>query len=154
MHLATRQPREVRALRILFVVVLMAVIWQGVVMPSQRAKNEAVERLLTARSDLNWMREHAAAAKRLSASNATVTSAAGAPLLTRVSDTANTFSLVIASAQPVAGDGLQVTLESASFTAMLLWLEQLEKEYGVVVTQLSCAKTSASGKVSATVTLQ
>ena len=158
--LSTLQPRELRVVLLLALVMITAVSWQFVLQPLQAARTGKIDAYQTALADLQWMQRHAGAAKNLPKS-AGQASAAIQPirdsngLLSLVTDTAATYKISITNAQPAPDGTLQMSMDRVSFFRLLTWLESLQKTHGVTIDQMAIEKIAESpGYVSARVTLK
>jgi general secretion pathway protein M len=68
------------------------------------------------------------------------------PLPSIITDTAATFQLTIRRLQPTDGTA-DITLEDASFDAVLLWIDALERDYGLRIITLTMTRRPEPGLV-------
>jgi general secretion pathway protein M len=124
---------------ILSVYFMFAVIWQ----PLQRHRATLTDDIA----------RYARAATALSAipagSVAQPGLAADTPLPGIITDTAATFQLTIRRLQPAEG-AADITLEDAPFDAVLLWIDALERDYGLQIITLTMTRRPEPGLVAAT----
>lgn len=77
---------------------------------------------------------------------------AGAPLETALTDSAARAGLDITRLEP-AGDGsgssAEITLDSAAFDDLILWIDMLGRDYAIRVQEISMERLPAPGTVSA-----
>lgn len=77
----------------------------------------------------------------------------GRPLNGIITDTTTAFQLTIRRLEP-DGPRIRVTLDEASFDAVILWLEAVIRDQGLRVSQIDLTRRPAPGVVSATLTLE
>ena len=70
-----------------------------------------------------------------------------------ITDTAAVFQLVIRRLE-AEGTGARVVLEEATFQQVILWLEALERDYGLRVRDLEMIRRPAPGMVGVTLALE
>jgi general secretion pathway protein M len=75
------------------------------------------------------------------------------PLQTLVTETAVPLGLRISRLQPLSAQ-VDLTLEDAPFDTVLLWIEALQRDHGVRLTDLTLTRRPASGIVGATLTME
>jgi general secretion pathway protein M len=73
---------------------------------------------------------------------------ADTPLPSIITDTAATFQLTIRRLQPSEGTA-DITLEDAPFDAVLLWIDALERDYGLRIITLTMTRRPEPGLVAA-----
>jgi general secretion pathway protein M len=69
-----------------------------------------------------------------------------------IAETAASLQLVIRRLQPV-GDQVQITLEDAPFDAVLVWIDTMERDHGLVVQSLDLVRRPAPGVVGTSLTV-
>lgn len=108
---------------------------------SSRFRAEAVDHFVDVRTNSAWMYANIRPVKALTGSASRMAyKGADDSLITVASSTAKEFSLALKRFQPDGAEGLRLSLEGANFNQMLLWLNKLEKEYGVNVKHISVEK--------------
>ena len=137
------------------VVVALAVlgyllVWE----PFQTRHRQLQQSVAEQRADLTWMRQAAQEIQRLS--GAAQPKSDGRSLLTLVDQTARTAGLGAALKQiaPQGDDKLSARLDGVEFDKLLPWLGALEREYPIVLINLSVDRTETAGLVNARVILQ
>lgn len=122
---------------------------------SRHFRQEAVFTYQDLRADSAWMYANAKHVRMISAAAARANyKGESDSLITVASNTARDYSLTLKRFQPDGEDGLRLSLESANFNQMLLWLNKLEKEYGVSVKHISVEKVlKKEGMVDASIAL-
>ena len=78
----------------------------------------------------------------------------GQSLLTTVSGTAQSIDVTPSRLQPEGNDAVSVWFETVPFTKLMLWLERLESQQGVVVRQITIDRRDEPGQVSARLVLR
>ena len=146
--LTLRSPREKG---LLGVALVFAVLWLGVAaiwqpMHQHRANLEAK----IARYDSGLAALHSPA---FSAGDPLIPAADSRPVPVILTDTAAVFHLVIRRLE-AQGSGARVVLEEATFEQVILWLEALERDHGLRVSDLEMTRRPAPGIVSATLALE
>lgn len=102
------------------------------------------KRLESRQALLSWVAENTARYQR--AKSTTGTSKSQGSLSSIVNRTASGQQLTITRMQP-QGEALQVWLDSAPFTQLLFWLEQLANEEGLQVQAIDLSKGENPGEV-------
>ena len=116
------------------------------------------QQIAAQRADLAWMRNAAQEVKRLG--GAAVTQAPNRTreqsLSTLVDQTAKAAGLEAAlkRVEPQGDVGLRVRLEQVSFDRMLLWLGELEREYGIEIDTAVIDRQADDGLVNARLILR
>ena len=116
------------------------------------------QQIAAQRTDLAWMRAAAQEVKRLDA--AAVTQAPNRnrerSLSTLIDQTAKAAGLgaALKRVEPQGDAGLRVRLEQVSFDKMLLWLGELEREYGIEIDNAVIDRQADDGLVNARLVLQ
>ena len=140
--------RDQKALRILGIVLIALCFWLVLWQPAQRARTQAEIAYKTVHTDLAWMKQHRQESAIITP---VATLANDAPLLTILSAAAQTNALMLSQAEPAGNGSLRVSLEHISFTRLLFWLHDLDKQQ-IYITQMSIDKTPNLGEVNATLT--
>jgi len=93
-------------------------------------------------------------AEARAASGGSKKASSGRNLLTSVSRTAQTVGVSPSRMQPEGSGAVSVWFEAVPFTQLMLWLERLESQQGIVVRQISIDKRDEPGQVSARLVLR
>lgn len=128
--------RDRRALLILGIFLLPALLYFALVFPVQRAHSSLSQQLEAKQADLQWMQESAAKMKSMRGSNVGG-QRQGRGLSQLVSDSAPRYQLQISRIQPRGDDEIQVWLEDAPFDQLVHWLHQSEQDFGLVVASIN-----------------
>lgn len=144
--------RERRVL-ILGAVALVLVLGYGLIwLPLENSRKQAREDLARSEAALTWSRQ--AAAQIISLGRSARAEPDSRPLLSIVDSTAKGSGLdgVIRRIQPIGQDDVRVSLDGASYRALMAWLAQLHSK-GVKAVELSIQRENDPGKVTANLTL-
>ena len=141
-----RQPRERILILGLAILLTLAVIVNGVVRPLIDARREAQAEI--ALYDALEVRLRAAGPNLRPPTSAI----SGGSLQTVATMTASEAALPIREISE-QGETTLVSLDNVAFTALMTWVDRLEREQGVVVTQADVERQTAPGVVNARLTL-
>jgi general secretion pathway protein M len=147
-RLQTRE-RSILLLGVPLAILLLgwALLWQ----PLGRAQLELDKRVQQLNSDLAWMRQSAA---QLSGATQVVPSFSGSALsAVETGLTAARLTAGLKQLSPVGEGRVRVVLEAVSFDALLAWLEQLERDFGLSAEEFS-ARQVAPGASDVTLVLK
>ena len=145
-ELSARQRQASSAAGILVAIV---VVYIGVWEPIFDYRENAIDRMTTARQNLEWMQQNETAARgRLNSGveNEEVS-------IAKLSTSARQFGFSLQRIQSMPSGGVSVQLQRQPFNAALLWLEFLHGEYGYRVVNASL-NSYAEGLVDARITIQ
>lgn len=146
------QERE-RRIMMLGAFALMVVLGYGLIwLPLQEAREQARKDLARSESTLTWTRQ--AAAQIISLRGSGRAEPDNRPLLSIVDSTAKRSGLQdgIRRIQPIGQSDVRVSLDGASYRALVAWLAQLHGK-GVKAVELSLQRENDPGKVTANLTL-
>lgn len=150
-------PRDRRVLTLGALLAALLLGWALLWLPLSRSRAQLASRVAQQRADLAWMRQAQAQASGLRAPGADAGALRqGKSLLALADATARAASLdaALKRVEPTGPDGVRVVFEDADFDAMANWMDQLARNYGVVVSDFSADKVEGMGLVNARVTLQ
>ena len=145
-ELPTRQRQASMAVGILVAIV---VVYIGIWEPVFDYRENAINRMTTARQDLEWMQQNETAARgRLNsgAENEEVS-------IAKLSTSARQFGFSLQRIQSMPSGGVSIQLQRQPFNPVLRWLEFLNGEYGYRVVNASL-NSYAEGLVDARITIQ
>ena len=91
---------------------------------------------------------------RAAASGSGTRKVTGRSLLTTVSRTAQSAGIKPSRMQPEGDDSVSVWFDAVPFNQLMLWLERLEAQQGVIVRQVSMDRRDQPGQVSARLVLR
>ncbi len=147
-----RQPRERRALLLAGVVVAATLFWYGLWQPLQQGREQAWSRLQSRQQAVAWMEQAAGQVAQLKKKRGTGFKDRGQQsLLTLLDQTARLQGLGegIRRGERAGDQGVRLWLEGVQFDPLILWLERMEREYGIVVEEFSAESTGLPGQVNA-----
>lgn len=153
--LASREPRERRALLLGLIAVVAVVLYAGVWQPLNREVGRLQSAVTRQQADLAWMKRAAAEVGKLRANQSRRPAAdSGQSLLALVDASSRGAHLdkVIRRLEPQGTDQVQVWIEGAGFDALARWLVGLQAQSGVEVT-LASMEQKGVGTVDARLTL-
>jgi general secretion pathway protein M len=143
--------REQIALAALAGFLVMVAVWMGLWRPVEQARASNAAAYAQAREDLAWMRAHAGEVSQIHADS----HAGDGALLSVVSDTAQTYHIVVNRAEPASDGSLRLSLVGVPFARLLPWLDVLEREHAVRASQLSVeSQNGKPGYVTASLVLR
>ena len=131
------------------ILVAIVVVYIGIWEPIFDYRESAIDRMTTARQDLEWMQQNETAARgRLnsSAENEEVS-------IAKLSTSARQFGFSLQRIQSMPSGGVSIQLQRQPFNPVLRWLEFLDGEYGYRVVNASL-NSYAEGLVDARITIQ
>lgn len=149
-------PRERRLLLAAAAVVGAALFFLAVWEPLDRAVADMHERVEREHALAAWMAGVRAEADNLQGRRPrTPVRGRDESLLSLVDQTSRQAGLgdAVRRIQPEGDDRTAVTLEGAGFNALIFWLRDLEREYGIRPAALTVSRGETPGKVSARMTL-
>lgn len=145
------QPQEQRALKLLGVFLGAVMLWYGMWLPVQGARDRHEQSYRVALADLRWMKSQEGAAKAAPVVN---DAGQGESLLSVATGSAQRFHIALSHAEPAEAGRLHVSLESVAFDALMLWLDALQREAGVHAVRVSFERQAErSGYVRVTLVL-
>ncbi len=150
-------PNERRMLGIGSAVVALLLGWALVWHPLAMKRAELETTIEGQRRDLAYVRVGAAEIERLHAAGThSRADRQGRSLLALADATARSAGLdtALKRVEPVGARSVRVSFESANFDALVGWIEDLSRSYGVEASDLSADRADGVGLVNARVTLQ
>jgi general secretion pathway protein M len=147
---ASLQPREQRVVAIGAVALGLIILVGGILLPLQSAVSRAVLGTETRRDDLAWMRVNAPEIRARGGEIPADTGEAPVVLVDRVGRESGVGS-ALRGTQPNTTGGVRVQLEAAPFDTMLVWLDNLDRHYGLAVESITVDRTPAPGLVNASI---
>ncbi len=148
-------PRDRLALQVLAAALGCFLLYLLVWSPASAYRAAAVARSEQAYADLRWMKENEALARRLQEQNPALRARVdnGQSLLSLVSASAQRQAIELQRFEPKGDDRINIWLDRVEFNRMMLWLESLHRETGIVVEQIAVDKTDVPGLVTARLSL-
>lgn len=137
---------------VLVLVLLWALLWQ----PLVGRVGEMESEVATQRENLRWMQNAAAELQQLRGSGAQSAAGLGGRSLLAVADqSARSAGLGngLKRIEPESGNAVRVRLEGVAFDDVVVWLEGLAREAGVLATSIAIERANAPGLVNVRLTL-
>lgn len=137
---------------LLTVMLLWALLWQPLVSEVRRMENEVAAQ----RENLRWMQASAAELQQLRGGGAQATAGLGGRSLLGVADqSARSAGLGsgLKRIEPDGADAVRVRLEGVSFDKVILWLDGLARDAGVIASSVTVERTEAPGLVNVRLSL-
>lgn len=150
-------PSERRMLGVGSIVVALLLGWALVWHPLATKRAELETTIEGQRRDLAYVRAGAAEVDRLhQAGTRSRADRQGRSLLALADATARAAGLenALKRVEPVGARSVRVSFENANFDALVDWIEDLSRSYGVEASDLSADRADGIGLVNARVTLQ
>ncbi len=153
-----RTPRERVLLGVMGVFLFVLIFAQGLVAPILSGRVAAERSFVSANADLAFVRQGAAQLALVRGENpangqANTTQDTSQSVRAVVGGTHAAFGLQINAVTPSGDDQVAVRLDEANAIALYAWLQQLQSDYGVVVTEASIRRSDRDNKVRANLTL-
>jgi general secretion pathway protein M len=152
-----REAREQRVLAVGGGVVALVLGWALVWHPLAAARDSLQARVAAQRLDYAEMREAAARAGTLRGQGARAKVERQGKSLLALADASargNQLGNALKRVEPLGPKSVRVSLEGASFDAVMDWLDGLARDFGVSATDFSADRTEGVGLVNARVTLE
>ena len=152
--LGTRERLMVFGGAVLLVPLLLwALVWQPLASGVQRLETEVAAQ----REGLQWMRNAAAELQQLRGSGAQAAAGLGGrSLLAVVDESARAAGLGggLKRIEPDSTTAVRARLEGVPFDAVVKWLDELSRQFGVLATLVSIERAQGTGQVNVRLTLQ
>ena len=145
-ELPTRQRRASLAAGILVAIV---VVYIGVWEPIFDYRENAIDRMTTARQNLEWMQQNETAARGRLNSGEEIEEVS----IAKLSTSARQFGFSLQRIQSMPSGGVSVQIQRQAFNVLLRWLDYLNGEYGYRVVNASL-NSYAEGLVDARITIR
>ncbi len=147
--------RDQDALKYLSAAVAVVLIYLVIWLPVQNYADRAERAVERESETLAWIKQNEPVARELATRGAagSTASLAGQSMLSAVGNSAKKFSIELRRFEPEGDSKMRVWLERVPFNQMLLWLDDLEKQFGVQVEQISVDRDDTPGVVTARLTL-
>ncbi|GAA3979206.1 type II secretion system protein M [Allohahella marinimesophila] len=130
-----------------------ALIWRPIADYADTAEAAALQE----KAALVWMKENEAKARSIASTLGGGDTSAGLPqgqsLISVIGNSARNFDLELQRFEPRGEDQVNVWLDKIEFNQMMLWLETLREQSGIVVSQINVDRTDVSGQISARISL-
>jgi general secretion pathway protein M len=149
--------RDRRTLAIGGLAVALLLGWSFVWYPLARAREQLQQRVERERGDLAWMQQTSGELTTLRAKGARgQVDRQGKSLFALADVTARGAGLATAlkRVEPTGPRSVRVSFETASFDALISWVDALSRDYGVQATDVSADRVEGIGLVNARVVLE
>lgn len=149
------EARERNVLLIAGIVVIFTLLYLLVIEPLAQYHDRLETRIASQRGEVAWMRGAVQVLRERGGTAAPPGVKAGGSLLALTDSSARSAGLVkqLKRIQQDGDDAVRVRLEAASFDQMILWLDDLERRYGVIATEMSVDRAEGEGLVNVSLTL-
>jgi len=145
--------REKMVVAALAIIVILLAFQMMILKPLYQGRDNAQNSVDKQAELLQWMQQRGALAKQLKRSASPSSQANGQSISQRINSSAKRAKLEINRFQTVGDNSVQVWLDNAEFSKLLLWLETMQKRQGIQIESIAIGETSKSGLVSVRATL-
>lgn len=149
-YYANLAPRDRLALKILAWFLGPVIVVFAVLLPATSYMDDALQHYRQALRDNRWMEVNRDAVGRGQAANREP----GQSLFGLANATSKGFQISFKRYEPVGDNALSLWMENVSFNNLVLWLERLDKRYGVSVKDISVERLDTEGLVNVRLVLQ
>lgn len=129
---------------------LLVLLLVGIVLPLHDYSQSSQARYRVQLDTLAWMEANR---HRVAAAGSTARGS-GEPLLAIVTQSAGAAGLALRRYEPAGEEGLNLWLDNVPFDRLVRWLEQLERDHGVIAADLTIRRRAAEGMVDVRITLE
>ena len=148
----SRLPRDQLSLTILAIFLLVLFVIFGLISPASNYMSSAEKKHQRSLEKLSWMQTNKVGVVQLLKQR--TQRDPGQSLLGIANSSSKTFQISFKRYEPVGDNGLSLWMENISFNRMVLWLERLDKRYGISVTEISVDRQEQQGLVNVRLVLQ
>ena len=145
-------PRDQLSLSVLAVFALFVVIIFGLIQPANNYMSNAQKQYRSSLEKLSWMQANKEAVSSISQQRSTRDPEQS--LLGIANSSSKGFQITFKRYEPVGDNGLSLWMEQVSFNRVILWLERLDKRYGISVQEISVGRQLEEGLVNVRLVLQ
>ena len=143
-------PKDRLALTVLGVFLSLLIVIYLLILPANRFAIDAAQHHQQRAELLAWMRANETPARMLTSQNSDQPSQSqGQSILSLASQSAQTHNISFKRFEPFDENGLRVWLDNIAFNDMLMWLTQMQDQYGVQVHQANVDRGKSSGMITA-----
>ncbi len=146
------EPRDQLALKILSAFLGIILLYSFVVQPAREYQLEAEQHYRQSLEALNWIEANKPLVTV--AANQRAKRDPGQSLLGIANATSKSYRLSFNRYQPVGENGLSLWLNKVAFNDVVLWLERLDKRYGISVKEIAVEREANKGLVNVRLVLQ
>lgn len=149
-----REPREQLALRVLGAALALTLLWLLLWQPLRDGHQDARAQYQQQARLLAWIEDNAAAVRMASKQGGRAPAAAGADWVSQLSRSAAGAGVDLRGFNPEGEHAVRIQIEAQPFAEVLVWLQQLEQEQGVTVSNAEFSATSNPGLINLRATLK
>jgi len=149
----TLENREKKILGAGILVVSIFIIYMFIFKPMSDSIIRLEKSNTTNQQLLEWI-THSVASLKGSSSTSSVSKRNGRSLNVIINTTASSAQISISRSQPRDNNQYQIWLDKAMFNDLLLWLNVLQKDYGIFVSSINLGVTEVKGQVRVNLTFQ
>ena len=150
--------RDQMALKVLAAAVFLFLIYFVIWRPAAGFRQDALDERESSAALISWLQENRAAIVALgktgdsAGGSSTITDTRS--LMATVTSSANSAGLSLQRFEPSGETGMRVWIEDAPFRIVAGGLDQLSKQYGIIIDQAAMDRDDVPGVVSVRLTLQ
>ena len=147
------KPRERALVAVAAALTGVTLIYLALVAPLSHAVTARQARIERKQTDLNWMRGMAGPLRQLQSMQRNVNNNESLVVVVDRSARQTGLAAALTGQSPNGEQGIRVRLENAAFDSLVLWIGQLQQQYGLEIESANVDHTAKPGIVNATVTL-
>jgi general secretion pathway protein M len=144
--------RDQFAINMLSLFALALFVFFLIVQPSKQYSQSSQAHYQSSQQSFAWMQANQAQVANLSSQ--LNQRAPGQSLLGIANESSKSYQLSFKRYQPVADNGLSLWLEAVRFNDLVLWIERLDKDYGIIVKEIAIDREQQLGLVNVRLVLQ
>ncbi|ARN75600.1 type II secretion system protein GspM [Oceanicoccus sagamiensis] len=145
-------PRDQLAIKVLAAFFAIIILVYGVLVPASQYQQDAQAHYRSSLESYRWMQANQGAFAQ--ASQQRSQRDPGQSLLGIANKTSKSYQLSFKRYQPVGEAGLSLWLDNVSFNSLVMWLERLDKKYGISVSEIAVERQPDKGLVNVRLVLQ
>lgn len=136
-------------------IILSLLVYSLILSPLYQGRNHAENAVQKQAELLRWMQQQKAIVDQLKIAPTKAQLGEGQSISARINESAVEYAIDINRFQSLDQKQVQIWLEKADFSKLLLWLQALHSSYGIFVENITIseAASSSSGYVSVSMTL-
>jgi general secretion pathway protein M len=146
--------RERRLVQVAAIALVVFVPYQLIWVPITAGASAMEEEVAAKQKQLLWMQEAAQKVQSLRRAGGPRRPTSAGSLLSLTERTARQAKVAVKKVQDEGDRGVRVWLEEAAFDDVLLWLDRLQHDHGVLVKELSVERQTAPGKINGRAVLE
>ncbi|HEX7047504.1 MAG TPA: type II secretion system protein M [Gammaproteobacteria bacterium] len=135
------------------IALVIIIFFLAVVQPLVQYRESVAEDVTRQRALVSWMQGAVDVLRKRGPAEAAVDTSGSLLALADTSARAAGLANAMRRIQQEGDDAVRMRLESASFDALILWLDTLQNRYGVIASEMTVDRADAAGRVNASITL-